>query len=90
MPVIFSGENLDVSFAEVVLGICSVLHDGGLVLSWRRLGGGKVLGVAGSSGTGRLTDVAVSARDIVGAGTGMVVYDTVDIDIFKLVLRVHQ
>ena len=46
VPSRFARQDLDVVFAEVMLSVGCVLHNGRLVDAWGRLGGGEMLRIA--------------------------------------------
>ena len=85
MPVIVAGENFDVLSAKMVLSICSMLHDCNLYnpgADW------EVEKCSALRADSPITNIAVCAWGVVDTGTGMVVYNNIDINFFEFVLRV--
>ena len=90
VPSGFARQDLDVVFAEVMLSVGCVLHNGRLVDAWGRLGGGEMLGVARCCSACRFDDVRVRAGNVVGAGTSVMVDDAVDVKRFDFVLGLDK
>ena len=79
MPSGFARQDFDIVFTKMVLGIGCMLHNGRFVDAGGRLGSGEVLRILRCCSACRFADVGVRAGNVVGAGTGVMVDDAVNV-----------